>query len=411
MPAAIHFKDREGFRPVCPFFEVHGTWSVANEVETGPLTVEILERNGYRLSDLTWEVCVANLKPFNMTMDAATRVVGHVSFSASSGGRVSIFGTSPTADGNPLVVHNGAVELGAAQPIKPTNVHPEIRLRFFPPKGVVYGPKGVDLQAHGIRIPDELLVLNSASSWYGWTPQGQDPRGTPGGQYAQDDGGRSLGLLDDTSDGIITCSISSPSRTIKAYSRIVVAPPHFSPDRRPTISIADGLKDRKSRAEVFYAAYYLDLEGVEAEVVDVLERAAEAISAMNVDVVNNRVNVVNNPIIATALGIPQPAEEKRGFGAPRGYLDPLPLTAFANNIHRRLVVPTVLVKTILNRPYLFEKILRPPFPELPFFDRQMPFGLRGSSGLPLSLTHRQYQVLLTWAKKVAILHNRRTQND
>src|SRR5262245_47668900 len=36
------FKDDGAFRPVCPFFELHGEWCIDGKVGSGPLTKDVL---------------------------------------------------------------------------------------------------------------------------------------------------------------------------------------------------------------------------------------------------------------------------------------------------------------------------------------------------------------------------------
>ena len=75
VPTEITFKDHDHFRPVCPFFELHARWtSDEGTLHDGPVTEKLLEDCQLKLSDLTWEIAVANFKPFNMTQDHDTRI-------------------------------------------------------------------------------------------------------------------------------------------------------------------------------------------------------------------------------------------------------------------------------------------------------------------------------------------------
>jgi len=66
-PTEVQFTDADGFRPVCPFFELHAEWTTDNGVQSGPLTPDVLAADGHNLADLRWEVTVANLKAFHYT--------------------------------------------------------------------------------------------------------------------------------------------------------------------------------------------------------------------------------------------------------------------------------------------------------------------------------------------------------
>lgn len=50
----VRFKDAAGFRPLCPFFEVHGAWTVDGVRHTGPLTTDVLASVGMELADVRW---------------------------------------------------------------------------------------------------------------------------------------------------------------------------------------------------------------------------------------------------------------------------------------------------------------------------------------------------------------------
>ena len=51
-PNNIDFKDADGaFRPVCPFFELHGTWELGGTEHSGPITSQVLTDNGLPLTE------------------------------------------------------------------------------------------------------------------------------------------------------------------------------------------------------------------------------------------------------------------------------------------------------------------------------------------------------------------------
>src|SRR5215510_7187494 len=60
LPDKIQFKDSQGFRPVCPFFELHSRYSDSSgRVAEAPVTPALLKDHGLRLSQLTWLLHVA----------------------------------------------------------------------------------------------------------------------------------------------------------------------------------------------------------------------------------------------------------------------------------------------------------------------------------------------------------------
>jgi hypothetical protein len=402
-PKEITFKDGDLFRPVCPFFEVHARWSDPEENHEGPLTEAVLENQGLRLGDVRWAVTVANLKPFNMTSDPDTRIGASVEMRGDDFGIVALNGEAPAEARNPLVPSGKSIPLGTVQLTTPNAAFPGLRLRFTPGKGEFYGPTNLKDRWKGVQLEDRFLFLNPKSSWCSWSPDPNDPRGTPGGQYAQDDNGVSYGMLDDVCDGIITCRIgkgANDSTALVAHARITVAPPDYAPDRRNLVSLADGLKDRTSRAEVFDQGYYQDDELCDAEINELMHRIYETGALNNVDVFNNRVNVQENPDTAIQIGIPYQPAEFDAFRVPPALDErPLPLSDMALEFHRRFQVLEVFLDIIRKQPQLLAEHVRDPLTRELFFDNKMPAVMRGPSGDPLTLTRRQYEFLMRWAAK------------
>lgn len=208
-------------------------------------------------------------------------------------------------------------------------------------------------------------------------------------------------MVDDICDGVITCRIgggSNRAAALVAHARITVAPPDYAPDRRHLVSLADGLKDRTGRAEVFDQSYYLDDELCDAEVRELMQRIYETAALNNVDVFNNRVNIQENPATAIQLGIPFQPSQFDAFPAPPA-LDkrPLPLTDTALEYHRRFQALQVFLDIIRKQPTLLREHVRDPLTRELFFDNKMPAVMRGPSGDPLTLTRRQYEFLMRWA--------------
>jgi hypothetical protein len=101
LPTKITFKDAAGFRPVCPFFELHGEWMTADgTAESGPITPQVLGMFGLTARDLTWEVEVANLKAFHYTLVPDDRIVATVELSGRNAGWISCVPAMQTACAN-----------------------------------------------------------------------------------------------------------------------------------------------------------------------------------------------------------------------------------------------------------------------------------------------------------------------
>jgi hypothetical protein len=400
IPDTIRFKDEKGFRPVCPFFELHAEWHVDGALRSGPVTPAVLRKFGLDASKLVWRVEVAHLKPYFLTRDWRNRITASVELRGNDAAPRVLEGRSPQGSGEPLVPADHHVPLGTVRLTSPNRNFPEFRLRFTPGRGNFFGPDNLSCR-WTTDVPPRHRFLNRLSSWCGWKPVGYDDRTIPGGQYAQDEAGLSLGLVDDTCDGIVSCSIEGVDLA-PAHARVVVGPPDYAPDRRPLVSLADGLKDRVHREEVVDPVYLADMALAEREVRDIMERAFEMISLMNLDVLNDWAGGHINAAIARGSDL-------RDGGASDHYPfppsqptagDPFPLTEQARGHHRRFISLEVFADFVRKRPDLIARMVRRPATLDPLFTREMPALMRGSTGGPLHLTRRQYDLLVAWAQKL-----------
>jgi hypothetical protein len=414
VPNQIIFASEDGVKAVCPFFELHGRWTKDGKEFQGPIKKDILEDFEFSTKDLVWQVRVANLKPFFMTQDPATRIEAELKIDGDDFDSKNLEGISPEGLQNVLVPVGQHILLGKVRVIRPSGEETKYRLRFFPPPGEIYGPTDFPSRVDNtFSLPLTSLILNRHSSWCHFKPGSADPRGIPGGQYAQNENGLSLGLVDDTSDGIISCSITGTDLVAKA--RIVVAPPHLAPDRRHFVSIADGLKDRMERAQVHDKSYFSEkdftprlsvdsggkirhenisnLEMARLELRDLLERVLETMWLSNLDAYNNRIRILDNPMNAIFSRQPYPAGLVEIFDMKPTAADPLPLVGNARKRHRRLSAFQLLETHLRQRPDELEKLVRLPLDPSFLYDKRMPALMHGSYGEPLSLTRRQFDLL------------------
>ncbi len=411
IPSAISFKDTQGFKPVCPFFELHGEWSTETGVQTGPITPQVLAKFGLTTKDLQWKVEVANLKPHHYTLSEGDRIAATVEIIGDITQRQLLQGVSPQNAQQPLASPDQPVPLGSIQLTRPTDELPEIRLRFTPAKGQVYGPTNLKERLENLnerlrgnsswkdlKFPTENQILNPEATWCRFVAT-DDPRTNPGGLYAIEDDTRiSLGLVDDVCDGVITCSLPGVST---AKARIVVAPPDYAPDRRPLTSLADGLSDRVKRDDVLETDYVDDLELTATEVRDLLERVLETMEAINLDFQNNRARGENRGIAVFDESLPPEAAANRAFPEMEPVLGrSLPLTEFGRQRHRRFISVEVFEDMLRERPELIDKWIREPMTGEKYYDQKMPALMRGSDRYPMHITRRQYQLLLAWANRL-----------
>ena len=425
-PDCVIFKDKEGFRPICPFFELHGEWRDATGVAQGAINRDRLKAWGLTAADVKWRVVVANLKPYHYTRERDDRIAASVTIRGDDTRRRELPGRS--RGDRPLVPVGKAIPLGSVRLTKMTEAFPECRLRFTPPKGLVYAPtkfndrveealkkkkdgRWRNSDGSAFRLPAEQLILNDEATWATWVPavkdyvthrahRDVDLRTMPVKLYAFDDTTgdppESMGLVDDVSDGFVQCEIGD----LRAIARVVVAPPHFAPDRRPMVSLADGLTDRVARAEVLDPGYLEREPDTTNEIRDFLERACETQGLMNLDLWNER-RISTNQGTAQRQSRRIPDLETRLFPRlPSVEGRPLPLTEFGRQRHRRMLSLEVLEDRLREDPLLLERLIRPPVTGDPFFDQRMPAFMRGSDSRPMHITRRQYDLLRAWAHQL-----------
>ncbi|EFC82016.1 hypothetical protein [Parafrankia sp. EUN1f] len=399
-PATVTFKDAAGFRPVCPFFELHGAWTADGVAHEGPITGEVLAAAGIALGEVRWEVEVANLKPHHYTQVDDDRIVATVSIAGDDTGRRALDGRSPAGSTAPLVPAGSRVPLGSVQLTRPNAELPELRLRFTPAVGAVYGPTDLPNRTSDYVLPPDRLVLSPQSPWVGFALGGDDPRTNPGGLFAGAEGNAGLGLVDDVCDGTVRVVLpAGPGRPaeLSAVARIVVGPPDFAPDQRPFTSAADGLTDRVRRADVRDPAYAADAARTTLEVRDLFERILETVATVNVDAQNDRARFENSAI-ARSRGEPDEAARDRAFPASEPLTDhPFPLTEAARARHRRFLALEVLEDVLRERPDLLPTVVREPATSERYYDRRMPALMRGSDRHPMHITRRQYDLLRAWS--------------
>jgi hypothetical protein len=397
LPAQIAFKDAAGFKPVCPFFELHGEWTEGEETVRGPITPEVLAQCGLTPHDLAWRIEVGNLKPFHLTLAPDDRIIATVELAGDVTERRPLKGVSPAGAQQPLVPSGQGLPLGSVQLTKSTEAFPELRLRFTPAAGHTYGPVNLPERSQVFVLPQDRLILNPAAAWCNFVPRDGDPRTNPGGLYATDDDGVSLGLTDDVCDGVIRCALAGvPS----AVARIVVGPPDYAPDRRPFTSLADGLTDRVQRADVHDPEYVEDRISTSIEIRDLMERILETMELVNVDAQNERARFENRAI-AIGQGLPPDAGEDKAFPRMEPVLGrPFPLTELGRQMHRRFVALEVFEDILRERPELLDQLVRKPMEGDRYYDRRMPAMMRGSDRLPMHLTRRQYDLLAAWVERL-----------
>ncbi|WP_074125204.1 hypothetical protein [Bradyrhizobium sp. NAS96.2] len=306
----------------------------------------------------------------------------------------------------------------------------------------VYEAAGIQFgRVHEI-VPPERRILNPATMWSRYIMMNghfEDPQPQDGYDGAAVGNFQSWGCVDDTSDGLIVATLAVHGRRFRAAARVFSSPPDFAPDRRPFFSIGDDIADRELPplptvdAETFKVS--------KEEIVDLFHRAFETASLFNLDAIRTRALQENRVRLGKHVGPPGRDEPRAGGESMTAedtpYVDrlptlapqapsrfsgagselPLPYTAVITHVHAALKDEAVLIDFLRRRADAVERVIRPPFGRLheipvepnaeadPHFrdprvfrdqlhDMRMPPYMRDANLQPLSLSWRQYHLLI-----------------
>jgi len=390
----IRFRDDEGrIKPVCPFFEVWAQFVTDGDLL--PLTQEHLAQLGLSPTDVRWSVAAANLKPFRRTGDPNDRVLAAMAPFADH-------------DAKPLVGEcanfkpGKSIKFGSVRYIQPTAEFPQIRARFTPAAGKVFGPRSADPltndDVYGGYTSEPSPVGGFRGAWdrYWIGKPGLPPVTAPGDIFQGEEVGDtklSNGYFDDTCDGILSVSISLGGKSLEAHARFASAVPDFAPDSLPVRSIADDIEQMALGPDVPKPRSDLEKAELLADVQDILRRGMETVQQMNTvalngdqDIADIAVNGNNMPGQQTGTG--RAFEQIYDGGAP--YLSAILAHAYQ--------LQAMLDTGIENYEEAFphtSRVRRPwQIGDLSTESRRlMPAMMRGNEGLELALTLRQVNKL------------------
>jgi hypothetical protein len=277
-PASVRFKDGAGrIKPVCPFLEVWARFDA--ETELRPLTLTELGDLGRNPEHLFWDVAFANLKMLRRTGQPGDRVESNI-LGINDHARHRLAGRAPNFKAD------RSVHFGWVQYIKPSAEFPEIRFRFTPPTGQVYGWEQDSIISAQNAVYDATRGTWPRHSDGAPPATAPDPRAhrttIPTGIYAHNrTTGANLGYFDDSSDGIITVTLTTQDgRRLSSFARTSAGPPDFAPDSLPVRSMADELE--QLALGPFVADVTID------EVLDIVRRALETMRLMDTAYWNRR---------------------------------------------------------------------------------------------------------------------------
>ena len=397
LPDSIAFKDGREIRPVAPFLEVFAITSDLPD-ELVPLTVKLLKVEGLTLDAVRWDVEVANIKIYRRTGDPADRIVAsakgiadHAAHALS--GRCDHFLT------------NKVLPLGSVRFIKPTNEFPEIRLRFTPATGKVYGSsltratlnaKNQVVQEPDPVITSEDLILydGKRGHWPGYFDKGAPTDTNPGSIYAgftdADNNQVSWGYLDDECDGIAAITLSFPDgKTLSAHAFIGAGPPAFAPDTLPVRVISDELEQILLGPDVDEVVPIDEAE-------DIVRRALETVRLLNTAVMNG--NAIDGRLNIASTMVRQDTND---FGR---YFEPIMAPSLVDNLAVRALHERVFNGLATGAAPWFAEVLRRP-DEIGDLSnsarRKMPALMRNADGRALVLTRRQINTIIRAAASAA----------
>ena len=383
-------------RPVAPFLEV---FAVMEDDSLVPLTETLLGEMGLKVKDVHWRARVANRKIFRRTqkkhdiIHAETRWFSHHD-------RMPLTGTCTN------FVEGGTVDFGHVRYIMPTGKYPEIRLRFTPAKGVIYGsnrfePEDTENGKQILTHKSQRVYDADKGHWYHFRNEKPEHETVPPSLFAitppapswlYNNRAISRGYFDDACDGFVDVALVVGGRRLVASARICAAPPAVVPDSLFVRSLADDLEQVINGPGVAVDEP-LDVTRQRAE--DIVRRAFETVRFMNVAVMNG-----NNFKGRSALTLDSMPEEE---------------AADTERAIRPVMTPegadTLAIMTLHQQVYAalrggatpwFVKLLRRPDQVSDFTDhgrRKMPALMCGADNSYLALTHRQIESIRRVAER------------
>ena len=397
-PAPIFKKDGKIW-PVAPFLEV---FAVTERDELEPLTARLLQRHGLRVEDISWRVRVANRKVVRRTNDPADLVEAKVKIENHA---------IHTLKGHcaNFVTENAFVDFGRVRFIKPNKKFPEIRLRFTPAKGLIYGParkkrhSKKEQVSSSYEVPIERAIYDPRNG--GWKdfdasqfvernefynetlPPSLFAINPPAPSWLYDNKAVSRGYLDDACDGLVEVRLRLKHGTeLKATARICAAPPALAPDSLFVRSLADDLEQVVHGPDVSPDEPAAETR---ARAQDIVRRAFETVRFMNVAVMNGNDFKGRSALLLDSMPEEEAADTQRAI---RPVMAPGAVDTFAiMTLHQQAFAAMQGGAA----PW-FLPLLRRPDEVADFTDRgrrKMPALMCGADNSYLALTRRQLDTI------------------
>jgi hypothetical protein len=385
VPKTVRFRDdNQLIKPVSPFLEVWARFEQDGPLV--PLTAVHLRQLDLTPADIKWNIIAANLKAFRRTGDVNDKIEANIP-------ALSNHDSQPLNGSAKNFVDGKSIPLGSVRYIRPNAMFPQIRLRFTPATGKVYGPQ---VGRRDRNVVDSVYDPQKGDWLNYFDGRRNTPTSTtPGAIYAGTDTVDqvwhiSRGYLDDTCSGIAEVTLKVGTRSLKAYAHFTSGPPAFAPDSFPVRTIADELEQVAFGPEV--SAGTADQQ----KVIEIVRRALETVRLLNTSVMNGNQGVGGLPV-RDSRGQLNNNNNMAGqdTGLRRAFtpiFDPSVVDALAVRArHER-----ILLALTGGTPIWFVRILRR-FDQVGDLTdegrRRMPGMMRGADGLYLALTRRQYNTI------------------
>jgi hypothetical protein len=392
-PATLEFKRSGKIRPVAPFLEV---FAVTDNDQLVPLTLDLLRAHGLTVKNVSWQVTVSNRKVVRRTEDEHDLVHAKIEWFSNH----QIHTLKGKCDH--FVAEENSVNFGSVRFIKPNNQFPEIRLRFTPAAGLIYGPNQssealAEKYPGYYQLPEDRQIYDPAKG--GWSRlDGIDSENQtvppslfaiepPAPSWFNNNTAISRGYLDDACDGFVEVQLTlQDGSKLDATARICSAPPAMAPDSLFVRTLVDDLEQVINGPEVGPEEA---AEDIRASAQDIVRRAYETVRFMNVAVMNG-----NDFKGRSALWLDSmPEEEAAGTQRtirpimPSGTVDTLAIMTLHQQVYAALRAGAA--------PW-FLRLLRSPDEVADFTDRgrrKMPALMCGADNNYLALTWRQIDTI------------------
>lgn len=398
-PNKIRFRDPNHLvRPVAPFLEVFARLASAPD-ELVPLTVDLLTAEGLSITALSWDIAVGNIKVFRRTGNAHDKIEAAVN-------DLRDHQPHPLEGRCEHFLPDKVLPLGQVQFIRPTAAFPQIRLRFTPAGGHVYG-SALERQTSPdefqpdpvIKSSTQVLYDKDRGKWRGYFDTNAAGETNPASIYAgwdtpTDAKGNSYhvswGYLDDECDGTVTVKLLNGEQVLSAQAVIGAGPPAYAPDTLPVRVVSDEIEQILLGTSVDDESISLD------DAAELVFRALETVRLMNTAVMNG--NPVNGRMNTASTMVRQnSADFERLY-------EPIAAASLVDNFALRALHERVFAGLAARGLPWFAQALRLP-EEIGDLSsatlRKMPALMRGADGRSLTLTRRHID-MVTKAAQLAL---------